>query len=75
MGSCLMVDIYVQRGRTYSANDNQDIEPLVYIRPLLRSRIRRYNPLAIVDIYKDENNKTNKNRGSHMHGIPNRRFQ
>ena len=74
MGSCLMVDIYVQRGRKYSDNDNQDIEPLVYIRPLMRSRIRRYSPLSIVDIYKDENNKTTKNRGAHMHGS-NRRFQ
>ena len=73
MGSCLMVDIYVQRDRKYSDNDNQDIEPLVYIRPLLRSRTRRYNLPSIVDIYKNE--EANKNHGAHMHGIPNRRFQ
>ena len=75
MGSCLMVDIYIQRGKMHSDNDSQDTEPLVYNKPLLRSRIRRYHPQSIVDIFKDENNKTHKNRGAHMHGSPNRRFQ
>ena len=71
MGSCLMVDIYIHRCR--KDNDIQDIEPLVYIRPLLRSRTRRYNLPSIVDIYKNE--EANKKHGAHMHGIPNRRFQ
>ncbi len=75
MGSCLMVDIYIQRGKMHLDNDSQDTEPLVYIKPLERTKIGRYNPRSIVDIYKDEHNKTNKNRGVHMHGSPNRRFQ
>ena len=57
MGSCLMVEIYIQRGVMHSDNDSQDIEPLVYIQPLLRSRVRRYHPQSIVDTYKDEQSK------------------
>ena len=57
MGSCLMVEIYIQRGRIHSDNDSQDIEPLVYIQPLLRRRVRRYHPQSIVDIYKSEQHK------------------
>ena len=69
MGSCLMVDIYIQRGKMHPDNDSQDTEPLVYIKPLLRSKIRRYHPQSIVDIYKKESKRV------HMHGSPNRRFQ
>ena len=71
MGSCLMVDIYIQRGKMHSDNSIQDTEPLVYIKPFLRSKIRRYHPQSIVDIYKDEST----NKRVYMHGSPNRRFQ
>ena len=42
--------IYVQRGRRHSNNDSQDIEPLLYIHPLLRPRFRRYLPQSM-EIY------------------------
>ena len=71
MGSCLMVDIYIQRNKMHPDNDSQDTEPLVYIQPLLRSKIRRHHPQSIVDIYKKEST----NKRVHMHGSPNRRFQ